>query len=151
MDETPVTPPVPFNQESNASVRLQMKVTFLKQEMARLRALDIKLMQQLLSINEGIESIKWVLEERGGLGGSQDTSLAGSLYSLSESQDTSLRGSSDSLHAGSDGLDAVSVGSYLDTLAEDLPPAEHDGFSVPDKTPLRHDKGVNSDEYYCFG
>ncbi|KAG5848130.1 hypothetical protein ANANG_G00095120 [Anguilla anguilla] len=66
MDEKPVTPSVPFNQEStNASVRLQRKMTFLKQEMARLRAMDIELMQQLLTINDGIESIKWVMEERG--------------------------------------------------------------------------------------
>lgn len=159
MDEKPVTPSVTFNQEStNASVRLQRKMTFLKQEMARLRAIDIELMQQLLSINDGIESIKWVLEERGGLAGSRDGSLAGSLYSLSESQEASLGGSCDSLQQDSDGLDAVSVGSYLDTLAEDLPPAELDGFSdppvvrvVPDKSPLHKDREANSDEYYCFG
>ncbi|KAJ8336143.1 hypothetical protein SKAU_G00394860 [Synaphobranchus kaupii] len=159
VDETPVTPSVPFDQEStNASVRLQRKMTFLKQEMARLRAIDIKLMQQLLSINEGIESIKWVMEERGGLAGSRESSLAGSLYSLSESQDPSLRGSYDSLRDGSDGLDAVSIGSYLDTLAEDLPPTEQDCFSdqpsihvIPDKTPLCKDKKANPDEYYCFG
>lgn len=80
------------------------------------------------------------------------------MYSLSESQEASLGGSCDSLQQDSDGLDAVSVGSYLDTLAEDLPPAELDGFSdppvvrvVPDKSPLHKDREANSDEYYCFG
>ncbi|KAJ8411101.1 hypothetical protein AAFF_G00181360 [Aldrovandia affinis] len=163
IDEKPVTPPVPFNQEStNASVRLQRKMTFLKQEMAHLRAIDIKLMQQLLSINDGIESIKWVMEEKGGLACSRESSLAGSLYSLSESQGTSLRGSCDSLRDGSDGLDGISIGSYLDTLADDLPchasPTDLDRFSdqpaiqnIPDKTPLCKDKKGDSDEYYCFG
>ncbi|KAG9342519.1 hypothetical protein JZ751_016523, partial [Albula glossodonta] len=162
MDETPVTPSIPFNQEStNASVRLQSKMTFLKQEMAHLRAIDIELMHQLLSINDGIESIKWVMEEKGGLVGSRDSSMAGSLYSLSESQDTSLRGSCDSLRDGSDGLDAVSIGSYLDTLAEDFPchasPTDQDAFpdqtriqDLPDKTPLSADQKTHSDEYYCF-
>ncbi|KAJ8247756.1 hypothetical protein GJAV_G00249940 [Gymnothorax javanicus] len=160
MDETPVTPSVTFSVDStSASVRLQRKMTFLRQEMARLRAIDIKLMEQLLSINEGIESIRWLLEERDGPAGSQESSLTGSLYSLSESQDASLRGSYDSLRDASDGLDALSIGSYLDTLGEDLlPMTEHDGFSdrpdicdIPDKTELRKDKESNSDVYYCFG
>ncbi|KAG7222945.1 hypothetical protein INR49_015947, partial [Caranx melampygus] len=100
---------------------------------AHLRAIDVKLMQQLMSINEGIESIRWMIEDKGGAT-SQDGSLTGSLYSLSDSQDgTSLRGSFSSLNdANSDNLDGLSVGSYLDTLAEDLPddpsPTDLDGF-----------------------
>ncbi|KAM9335770.1 leucine rich adaptor protein 1-like [Symphorus nematophorus] len=143
--------------------RLESKMLFLKQEMAHLRAIDVKLMQQLMSINEGIESIRWMIEDKGGVA-SQDGSLTGSLYSLSDSQDgTSLRGSFNSLNDGnSDGLDALSVGSYLDTLAEDLPDdssptdlddcfvdktvIDSDGFS---KSPLK--LRVESDEYYCFG
>lgn len=119
-------------------------------------------MQQLMSINEGIESIRWLIEDKGGVA-SQEGSLTGSLYSLSDSQDgTSLNGSLNSLNDGnSDGLDSLSVGSYLDTLAEDLsddssPPdldsladktdIDGDGFS---KSPLK--LRVESDEYYCFG
>lgn len=119
-------------------------------------------MQQLMSINEGIESIRWMIEDKGGVA-SQEGSLTGSLYSLSDSQDgTSLRGSFNSLNDGnSDGLDGLSVGSYLDTLAEDLSddpsPTDHDCFvdnAVIDgdtfsKTPLK--LRVESDEYYCFG
>lgn len=118
----------------------------------------MKLMQQLMSINEGIESIRWMMEDKGGLA-SQD----GSLYSLSDSQEgASLRGSFNSLNDGnSDGLDSLSVGSYLDTLAEDLSdapsPTDMDCFvekTVIDgeafsKSPLK--LRVESDEYYCFG
>lgn len=142
--------------------RLESKMLFLKQEMAHLRAIDGKLMQQLMSINEGIESIRWMIEDKGGVA-SQDGSLTGSLYSLSDSQDeASLRGSFNSLNDGnSDGLDSLSVGSYLDTLAEDVSdnpsPTDLDCFvekSVIDgdtfsKSPLK--LRVESDEYYCFG
>ncbi|KAF1380565.1 hypothetical protein PFLUV_G00165170 [Perca fluviatilis] len=142
--------------------RLETKMLFLKQEMAHLRAIDVKLMQQLMAINEGIESIRWMIEDRGGVA-SQEGSLTGSLYSLSDSQDgTSLRGSFNSLNDGnSDGLDSLSVGSYLDTLAEDLPddPSPTDLDCFVDKTVIDGDAfsksplkvRVESDEYYCFG
>ncbi|KAK2863195.1 hypothetical protein Q5P01_002728 [Channa striata] len=142
--------------------RLEGKMQFLKQEMAHLRALDVKLMHQLMSINEGIESVRWMIEDKGGLA-SQDGSLTGSLYSLSDSQeDGSLRGSFNSLNdANSDGLDGLSVGSYLDTLAEDFPddPSPTNPNSFVDQTVLDADAfsksplklRVESDEYYCFG
>ncbi|XP_034413636.1 leucine rich adaptor protein 1-like [Cyclopterus lumpus] len=142
--------------------RLESKMLFLKQEMAHLRAIDVKLMQQLMSINEGIESIRWMIEDKGGVA-SQEGSLTGSLYSLSDSLDgTSLRGSFNSLNDGnSDGLDSLSVGSYLDTLAEDLPedPSPTDLDCFVDKTVIDGDTfsksplkvRVESDEYYCFG
>ncbi|AWO97642.1 putative leucine rich adaptor protein 1-like [Scophthalmus maximus] len=151
-----------FRANSGDLKRLESKMQFLKQEMAHLRAIDVKLMQQLISINEGIESIRWMIEDKGGAT-SQDGSLTGSLYSLSDSQDgTSLRGSFNSLNDGnSDGLDSLSVGSYLDTLAEDLPddPSPTDLDCFVDKTVIDSDSfsksplklRVESDEYYCFG
>lgn len=114
-----------------------------------------------MSINEGIESIRWMMEDKGGVASPED-SLTGSLYSLTDSQEgSSTRGSLNSLNDGnSDELDGLSVGSYLDTLAEDLPgdtsPTELDCFvekTVVDtfsKSPLKQAKG-ESDEYYCFG
>ncbi|KAM9827571.1 leucine rich adaptor protein 1-like [Neosynchiropus ocellatus] len=140
--------------------RLESKIQFLKQEMAHLRAIDVKVMRQLLSINEGIESFRWLMEDREGVVGTEG-SLTGSLYSLSDSQEgTSLGSSFNSLNDGnSDGLDGLSVGSYLDTLAEGLPDntspvdcylektvIDGDAFN---KTPLK--VHVASDEYYCFG
>ncbi|XP_039997456.1 leucine rich adaptor protein 1-like [Xiphias gladius] len=164
-DEKPAAPHLvncKFCANSADLKRLESKMLFLKQEMANLRAIDVKLMQQLMSINEGIESIRWMIEDKGGVA-SQDGSLTGSLYSLSDSQDgTSLRGSFNSLNDGnSDGLDALSVGSYLDTLAEDLPddPSPTDLDCFVDKTVIDSDSfsksplklRVESDEYYCFG
>ena len=118
-------------------------------------------MHQLLSINEGIESIKWLMEEKGTLA-SRSSSLTGSLYSLSESPENSLRGSCNSLQEGSD-LDGISIGSYLDTL-EDLPesasPSDLDRFSdgpviqiedTLEKPLLNKGLKADSDEYYCFG
>lgn len=86
---------------------------------AYLRSVDVKILQQLLVVNEGIEAVKWLLEERSTLT-SRCSSLASSQYSLVESQEASRRGSWDSLQDPNDRLDSISVGSYLDTLADDM-------------------------------
>lgn len=110
--------PIKCNSDS-----FQNKLRLLRQEMAHLRGTDVKLMRQLLSINEGIESTRWAMEERGlTVAVSRESSLTGSLCSLAESLDASRRSSVSSLQYGSDTLDAVSVGSYLDTLTEDTTP-----------------------------
>lgn len=51
---------------------------------------------------------------------SRCSSLTSSQYSLIESQETSRRGSWNSLHDPNDKLDSLSIGSYLDTLADDM-------------------------------
>ncbi|XP_019373778.1 PREDICTED: leucine rich adaptor protein 1-like, partial [Gavialis gangeticus] len=143
---------------SSALERLETKVHLLKQEMVNLRDTDVKLMRQLLIINESIESIKWMIEEKGTIV-SRGSSLSGSLCSLLESQETSLRGSYNSLQDCSDGLDGISVGSYLDTLVDDVPgrhtPSDMDQFSDPaileDSQALQKHPKIDSDEYYCFG
>ncbi|XP_072113272.1 leucine rich adaptor protein 1-like [Mobula birostris] len=146
----------------NALERLETKIQILKLEMACLRAIDVKLMHQLLTINEGIESIKWMMEEKGTLA-SRGSSLASSTYSLMESQNTSLRGSWNSLQEGGDGLDSISVGSYLDTLGDDLPghrtPSDIDPFSdehltkdsLKSETINKESKEDSDDGYYYFG
>ncbi|KAB1280276.1 Leucine rich adaptor protein 1-like [Camelus dromedarius] len=122
-----------------------------------LRATDVRLMRQLLLINENIESIKWMIEEKATIT-SRGSSLSGSLCSLLESQSASLRGSCNSLHDGSDGLDGISVGSYLDTLADDVPghqtPSDLDQFSdnsAIEDSQARHKRPKLDAEYYCFG
>lgn len=137
--------------------RLETKLHLLRQEMVNLRATDARLMRQLLVINESIESIKWMIEEKATIT-SRGSSLSGSLCSLLESQSTSLHGSYNSLHDGSDGLDGISVGSYLDTLADDVPghqtPSDLDQFSdgsvIEDSQALHKHPKLDS-EYYCFG
>ncbi len=109
---------------------------------AHLRSVDVRLMQQLLSINEDMESLRWVLEERGG-----GASVTDSLCSLSDAAAESERGSC------SDGLDGISLGSYLDALGdEELEPSLSDGSGPPaDQESLGKAPRVETDEYYCFG
>ncbi|KAE8293953.1 Leucine rich adaptor protein 1 Leucine repeat adapter protein 35A [Larimichthys crocea] len=87
--------------------------------MAHLRSVDVKILQQLLAVHEGIEAVKWLLEERSTLT-SRCSSLTSSQYSLGEGPDTSWRGSWSSLQDPNDKLDNISIGSYLDTLADDM-------------------------------
>ncbi|XP_059375364.1 leucine rich adaptor protein 1-like [Carassius carassius] len=123
---------------------LHNKISFLRQQMAHLRSIDVTLMRQLLSINEGIESLRWVLEEHGG-GASREGSVTDSLCSLSDGAE-SERGSC------SDGLDGISLGSYLDTLGEDdldrSSPADLSDHETFTRSPPR--PRVDTDEYYCF-
>uniref|UniRef100_A0A8C4JSZ2 Leucine rich adaptor protein 1 n=1 Tax=Dromaius novaehollandiae TaxID=8790 RepID=A0A8C4JSZ2_DRONO len=86
---------------------------------AYLRAVDVKILQQLVVVNEGIEAVKWLLEEKSTLT-SRCSSLTSSQYSLVESQEASRRGSWDSVQDPNDKLDSISIGSYLDTLADDM-------------------------------
>ncbi|XP_012308952.2 leucine rich adaptor protein 1-like [Aotus nancymaae] len=147
----------PRGSHSSALEKLETKLHLLRQEMVNLRATDVRLMRQLLVINESIESIKWMIEEKATIT-SRGSSLSGSLCSLLESQSTSLHGSYNSLHDGSDGLDGISVGSYLDTLADDVPghqtPSDLDQFSdsslIEDSQAL-HKRPKLDSEYYCFG
>ncbi|XP_074053609.1 leucine rich adaptor protein 1-like [Macrotis lagotis] len=147
----------PRRSNSSALERLETKLHLLKQEMVNLRATDVRLMRQLLIINESIESIKWMMEEKCTIT-SRGSSLSGSLCSLLESQNTSLQGSYNSLQDGSDGLDGISVGSYLDTLADDVPghqtPSDLDQFSdtslIEDSQSLHKHPKFDS-EYYRFG
>ncbi|XP_022049164.2 leucine rich adaptor protein 1-like [Acanthochromis polyacanthus] len=57
------------------------KINNLKQEMRWLRSADVRILRQLVALHEGIEAMRWLLEERGTLA-SQGSSLTGSLSSL---------------------------------------------------------------------
>ncbi|XP_069644933.1 leucine rich adaptor protein 1 [Haliaeetus albicilla] len=117
--ETAPAPPAPPALARGARPPLADRLRALRLELAYLRAVDVKILQQLLVVNEGIEAVKWLLEERSTLT-SRCSSLASSQYSLVESQAASRRGSWDSLQDPNDRLDSISVGSYLDTLADDM-------------------------------
>uniref|UniRef100_A0A8C5LVU9 Leucine rich adaptor protein 1 like n=1 Tax=Leptobrachium leishanense TaxID=445787 RepID=A0A8C5LVU9_9ANUR len=144
--------------QASSLERLETKIQLLKQDMIFLRAADVKLMKQLLIINESIESIKWMMEEKDIIT-SQGSSLSGSLCSLLESRDTSLQGSYNSLHNGCDEMDEISIGSYLDTLADIIPghctPSDLDDYIDAEENSLDHQTLCNNssaqyDEYYCF-
>ncbi|XP_077105334.1 leucine rich adaptor protein 1-like [Ranitomeya variabilis] len=148
----PLSPAQPSTLE-----RLETKLQLLRKDMIYLRATDVKLMRQLLIINENIESIKYMMEEKD-IVTSQGSSLSGSLCSLLESRDSSLQGSYTSLHGYSDGMDDISVGSYLDTLADIVPghcTPDFDQYNdvqqnPDDFQPLCNDSSHQYDEYYCF-
>ncbi|KAG8547430.1 hypothetical protein GDO81_028376 [Engystomops pustulosus] len=106
---------------------LDRKMEALRLELVCLRAIDVQILQQLLLVNEGIEAVKWILEEKGAL-----TSRCSSLTSsLAGSHETSRRGSWSSLQDPADRLDSISIGSYLDTLADDL-----DEYSLSASEPI---------------
>ncbi|XP_067423899.1 leucine rich adaptor protein 1 [Emydura macquarii macquarii] len=120
---------------------LAEKIKALKLELAYLRAVDVRILQQLLAVNEGIEAVKWLLEEKGTLT-SHCSSLASSQYSLVGSQETSRRGSCSSLQDPTEKLDSISVGSYLDTLADEMDEYSHGTMepvmsSTPGRPPAR--------------
>ncbi|XP_062413093.1 leucine rich adaptor protein 1 [Sardina pilchardus] len=100
---------------------LDDKIRKLKVDMAHLRSVDVRILQQLLAVHEGIEAVKWLLEERSTLT-SRCSSLTSSQYSLADGPEapSSWRGSWGSLHDPHDRLDNISIGSYLDTLADDM-------------------------------
>ncbi|XP_053431223.1 leucine rich adaptor protein 1 [Nycticebus coucang] len=105
------------------------KIMALRMELAYLRAIDVKILQQLVTLNEGIEAVRWLLEERGTLT-SHCSSLTSSQYSLTGgSPGRSRRGSWDSLPDtnSTDRLDSVSIGSFLDTVV----PSEVDEQAPP--------------------
>ncbi|KAM9620150.1 leucine rich adaptor protein 1 [Morphnus guianensis] len=137
----PPAPPVPPAPARGARPPLADRLRALRLELAYLRAVDVKILQQLMVVNEGIEAVKWLLEERSTLT-SRCSSLASSQYSLVESQAASRRGSWDSLQDPNDRLDSISVGSYLDTLADDMDEysqtaAETAAASTPGRALLR--------------
>ncbi|XP_061859493.1 leucine rich adaptor protein 1 [Colius striatus] len=117
--EAAPAPPVPPAPARDCRSPFADRLRALRLELAYLRAVDVKILQQLVVVNEGIEAVKWLLEERSTLT-SRCSSLASSQYSLVESQEASRRGSWDSLQDPNDRLDSISVGSYLDTLADDM-------------------------------
>ncbi|KAL4634933.1 leucine rich adaptor protein 1-like [Arapaima gigas] len=115
---------------------LAEKIRELRGDMVYLRSVDVKILRQLMAVHEGIEAVKWLLEERGTLT-SRCSSLTSSQYSLAEGPDASLRGSWSSLQDPNDRLDNISIGSYLDTLADDLDEyCQSSSESVPCPVPL---------------
>lgn len=60
---------------------ISAKITNLKQQLRWLRYTDVRILRQLIAVHEGIEAMRWLVEERGA-SGSQSSSLTGSLSSL---------------------------------------------------------------------
>ncbi|XP_034038451.1 leucine rich adaptor protein 1-like [Thalassophryne amazonica] len=57
------------------------QINSLRQEMRWLRSADVRILRQLLTVHEGTEAMRWLMEERSNLA-SLGSSLTGSLSSL---------------------------------------------------------------------
>nr|XP_020507816.1 leucine rich adaptor protein 1-like [Labrus bergylta] len=66
---------------SDFSESFSDKISNLKQEMRSLRSADVRILRQLVAVHEGIEAMRWLMEERDALV-SRGSSLTGSLSSL---------------------------------------------------------------------
>ncbi|XP_024129629.1 leucine rich adaptor protein 1 isoform X1 [Oryzias melastigma] len=65
------------------------KITNLRQELRWLRSTDVKILKQLVAVHEGIEAMRWLMEERG-TSTSRCSSLTGSLSSLATVEEHGL-------------------------------------------------------------
>ncbi|KAI9541649.1 hypothetical protein NQZ68_028155 [Dissostichus eleginoides] len=65
------------------------KISHLKQEMRCLRSADVRILRQLVAVHEGIEAMRWLMEDRGALA-SHGSSLTGSLSSLATVEEASM-------------------------------------------------------------
>ncbi|KAM4557737.1 uncharacterized protein V3H82_017441 [Fundulus diaphanus] len=70
-----------LDRQERGSDGLSDKINNLKQEMRRLRCADVRILQQLVAVHEGIETMRWLIDDRGILT-STSSSLADSLGSL---------------------------------------------------------------------
>uniref|UniRef100_UPI0037E76313 leucine rich adaptor protein 1-like n=1 Tax=Semicossyphus pulcher TaxID=241346 RepID=UPI0037E76313 len=66
---------------SASSETFSDKISNLQQEMRCLRSADVRILRQLVAVHEGIEAMRWLMEERDTLV-SRGSSLTGSLSSL---------------------------------------------------------------------
>ncbi|XP_076601149.1 uncharacterized protein LOC143329227 [Chaetodon auriga] len=69
------------DRSSASSDSFSDKISNLKQEMRWLRSADVRILRQLVAVHEGIEAMRWLMEERDALA-SHGSSLTGSLSSL---------------------------------------------------------------------
>uniref|UniRef100_A0A3Q2PK89 Leucine rich adaptor protein 1-like n=1 Tax=Fundulus heteroclitus TaxID=8078 RepID=A0A3Q2PK89_FUNHE len=70
-----------LDRQERGSDGLSDKINNLKQEMRRLRCADVRILRQLVAVHEGIETMRWLIDDRGLLT-SRSSSLTDSLSSL---------------------------------------------------------------------
>lgn len=111
---------------------LNDKIKQLKFEMGCLRTADVNILRQLVTVHEGMEVVRWLLEERGALA-SHSSSLTGSQCSLvdalgispREGPSPTLTGLQDPTEIGKEPVqkpDKVSsICGYLDMIGDESP------------------------------
>ncbi|XP_054889796.1 leucine rich adaptor protein 1-like [Poeciliopsis prolifica] len=71
----------PSGRADDTSEGLSDKLNTLKQELRWLRCADVRILRQLVAVHEGIEAMRWLMEDRG-FQTSRCSSLSGSISSL---------------------------------------------------------------------
>ncbi|XP_020322336.1 leucine rich adaptor protein 1-like [Oncorhynchus kisutch] len=79
----------PEGRDNRTSDSLTDKIRNLKLEMGCLRATDVRILHQLVTVHEAMEAVRWLLEERGTLA-SRGSSLTSSQCSLAEGPGSGL-------------------------------------------------------------
>ncbi|XP_056277530.1 leucine rich adaptor protein 1-like [Pseudoliparis swirei] len=104
------------------------RISSLKQEMRSLRSADVKILRQLLAVHEGIEAMRWLMEEPEA-SVSHSSSSTGSLSSLVAVEEHGL-----------------SVSPCRERLTQDL--TENSGDEASDHQPHAHDDELNHKSYF---
>uniref|UniRef100_A0A8C7VNT5 Leucine rich adaptor protein 1 n=1 Tax=Oncorhynchus mykiss TaxID=8022 RepID=A0A8C7VNT5_ONCMY len=79
----------PEGRDNRTSDSLTDRIRNLKLEMCCLRATDVRILHQLVTVHEAMEAVRWLLEERGTLA-SRGSSLTSSQCSLAEGPGSGL-------------------------------------------------------------
>ncbi|XP_016528339.1 leucine rich adaptor protein 1-like isoform X2 [Poecilia formosa] len=113
----------PSGRSDHTSDGLSDKINTLKQEMRWLRCADVRILRQLVAVHEGIEAMRWLMEERG-LQTSRCSSLSGSLSSLVtiEEHTSELQSPSESIQVESYAQAPLPAANSLDSA--DTPKSE---------------------------
>ncbi|XP_072297225.1 uncharacterized protein [Eucyclogobius newberryi] len=116
---------------------MSTKINMLKQEMRRLRSMDVRILRQLFAVHEGVEAVRWLLEDRGA-SVSQSSSLTGSLSSLITVDEPGLSRSRyrDSLTSAQDLTEDTEEDLTASLQTEDV--SRHKNYLSPDYTVERH-------------
>ncbi|MEQ2299372.1 hypothetical protein AMECASPLE_014453 [Ameca splendens] len=73
-----------LDREEHSSDDLSDKINNLKQEMRWLRCADVRILRQLVAVHEGIETMRWLIDDRGILTSSSLSSSLSSLVTVEE-------------------------------------------------------------------
>uniref|UniRef100_A0A3Q0RPU1 Leucine rich adaptor protein 1 n=1 Tax=Amphilophus citrinellus TaxID=61819 RepID=A0A3Q0RPU1_AMPCI len=104
------------NHSTDCTDTLSDRINNLKQEMRWLRSADVKILKQLVALHEGIEAMRWLLEDRGPLT-SHGSSLTGSLSSLELTQTTGEDSADRPSQPPHTAFGDSDLKSYVDTLS----------------------------------
>ncbi|KAK5859582.1 hypothetical protein PBY51_021131 [Eleginops maclovinus] len=130
-----------------SSASFSDKISNLKQEMRCLRSADVRILRQLVAVHEGIEAMRWLMEDRGSLT-SHGSSLTGSLSSLVTEEEASMFPCRESLSPTQDFTETSGEESADHTPSTDDADTNHKScfdMEIPESTEARHSSPSTSE------